>query len=181
MHSDGRNNSRKLTHHDGGETGHKRGTAWATATAVPPLRAQAIYRQRGEGVGRRPAAGVDLAVAIRPWRKPETRRGSVETGGGFSAACRSGADDPAGTDGEPKGARKEGSAYFQVTTPFAEQHDPEITTVIFSALPTKKPVETAMSWLIFNSPVWLIKTVKPQFIVIKTCYLSGLLGPFISE
>jgi hypothetical protein len=31
-----------------------------------------------------------------------------------------------------------GSAYIQVTTSFAEQHDPEKTTVLLSALPTKK-------------------------------------------
>jgi len=36
--------------------------------------------------------------------RPETRRGSAETGGRCAAAWRSRADDPAGTDGEPEGA-----------------------------------------------------------------------------
>ena len=125
-----------------------------------------------------PQQGLTWPLPSDPSKSPKPARGSAETGRCRAAARRSGADDPAGTDGEPKGARKEGSAYFQVTTPFAEQHDPEITTVLFSALPPKKPVETAMSWLIFNSPVWLIKVVKQECIVIKTCYFSKLMCSF---
>ncbi|PQV65629.1 hypothetical protein CDT97_21450 [Cronobacter sakazakii] len=52
---------------------------------------------------RQPAAGVDVRHQTLAGR-PETRRGSAEPGGCAAAARQSGADDPAGTDGEPKGA-----------------------------------------------------------------------------
>ncbi len=53
---------------------------------------------------RQPAAGVDVRHQTLAGR-PETRRGSAEPGGCAAAAWQSGADDPAGTDGEPEGAR----------------------------------------------------------------------------
>lgn len=175
MHSDGRNYSRKFTHHSEVKQGTNAGRRGRQRQPLRPSERRRFIASVVKAWANGPQQGLTLPLPSDPSEARTPPGIRPETGRCRAAARRSRADDPAGTDGEPKGARKEGSAYFQVTTPFAEQHDPEITTVLFSALPTKKPVETAMSWLIFNSPVWLIKVVKPECIVIKTCYFIGLM------
>jgi len=51
-----------------------------------------------------PQQGLTWLLPSDPSESPKPARGSAETGRCRAAARRSGADDPAGTDGEPKGA-----------------------------------------------------------------------------